>query len=90
MPDNNELILARLSEIHADIGDFRTETTANFQRLGERATALETQVVPFFENDGGLDKVREDIESLKRVKWYSLGAIGSMGGLHFILKKLGL
>jgi hypothetical protein len=73
-----------------ELRGLRSEVTDGFSELKQRTTAVETHVVPFFENDGGLDKIQQQIDGLSRTKWYAMGGIASMGGLHFLLKRLGL
>ena len=73
-----------------ELRGLRSEVTDGFSELKQRTTAVETHVVPFFETDGGLDKINEKINGLSRTKWYAMGGIATMGGLHVLLKKLGL
>lgn len=80
----SELILAELK-------DTRREMNEGFSETKQRITALETNVAPFFANGGGKDQIDEDIESLKRTKYYVLGGAGVLSGLmHTVFKKLGL
>jgi hypothetical protein len=91
MSDNNDLILSSLQQLHSDLSTFRSETNTNFSDMKQRTTALETQVVPFFANDGDLNKMKDQIDSLNRTKWYGLGALGVLStGVHYILHKLGV
>jgi hypothetical protein len=91
MSEANDLILDRLNQIHNDLGEFRTETTRNFSEYGQRVTALETQVEPFFENDGGRSKMQDQIDSLNRVRWYGMGVMAAITtGSHWILHKIGI
>jgi len=80
----NELILIELR-------DARKEINEGFTELRQRSTALETNVVPFFETDGGMDKMKKEISDLKKVKWVAIGGAGVISGLlHTVFKKLGI
>jgi uncharacterized coiled-coil DUF342 family protein len=86
MPDINinELILNELR-------DTRKEMNEGFTELRQRSTALETNVIPFFQTDGDLDKIQNDIKELNKSKWIVLGGAGALSGLlHTLLKKLGI
>lgn len=82
--DYNELILTELRGL-------RTEVTQGFSEIHQRVTAIETHTQPFFETDGGKDKLRRDIDELKSVKWTFYGIVLAItGGFHALLHKIGL
>ncbi len=80
----NDLILS-------EIQGMRQELNEGFSETKQRITAIETHTDPFFETDGGKDKIQEQLDDLKRSKWMVLGGAGVLTSLgHYILHKLGI
>lgn len=91
MSDTNDLILNTLQQLHSDLSDFRTETSQNFLDLKPRVSAVEAQIHPFFETDGGREKMQDQIDSLNKARWYGVGVIAGLTTIgHYILHKLGI
>lgn len=80
----SELILSELQALRKDVNNGFLETK-------QRLTAVETVTEPFFANDGGLSLIHEDINDLKRTKYYGLGfvAAGSVA-INWLLRKFGV
>jgi len=80
----NELILDEVRTMRKEMND-------GFTEVKQRITAVETQTEPFFETEGGREKMQGQIDDLRRSKWMVLGGAGVLAGsIHTILKKLGI
>lgn len=74
-----------------ELRGLRTEVTDGFSETKQRLTAVETQIAPFFANDGEKAKMQDEIDKLKQIKWYGIGFIGalSLAG-NYLMRKIGL
>jgi hypothetical protein len=84
----NDLILSEIQGMRKELNEGFTETK-------QRITAIETNTTPFFETDGGKDKIQEQLDDLKKSKWMVMGGAGVLSGtitglVHTITKKLGI
>ena len=79
----NEIILDELRGL-------RTEVREGFSETLQRITAVEAVTKPFFENEGGKEKMQDEINELKKSKWMIVGGAGALSGVfHWIVKHLG-
>lgn len=77
--------------ILTEIQSMRKEMNDGFSETKQRIAIIETHTSPFFETDGGLQQIHENLEELKRAKWVFLGGAGVLSGLiHAVTKKLGI
>ena len=77
------------SLILEELRGLRTEVNDGFSETKQRLAVVETQIVPFFETDGGRDKIQAEIAELRDHKWYSLGFIGAITLVgHYIAHKV--
>jgi len=82
--DLGEIILSELR-------DTRKEMNEEFTELRQRSTAIETNHQPFFATGGGKDQIEDDIEDLKKSKYYALGGAGVLAVCgNWFLHKLGI
>ena len=80
MPDQvNDIILDELRGL-------RTEVREGFTETLQRITAVEAVTKPFFENDGGKQKMESEIQDLKKSKYVVLGGAGVLSTMaHYFL-----
>jgi len=89
MPSNdsvNDVILKEILEMRRDVNE-------NFRTHGERLATMETQISGLVGNGqpGLIDKMQDDIEGLKKFKYWLSGALAVAETVgHYAAKKLNI